>query len=237
MKYLISAWELLVSFLLLKIFLIWFLIISLIWPYEVYIKWVRSFIKYFFRLLLIEVRLIGTDNIKDDSTYVFMANHVSMFDIPLLLGFIPKNFWGIQASSHFKWPIYGWVLKKYGNIPIDRSNPRASYRSMMEAVEFIKQGKNIMVLPEGTRSRKPVMGEFKKLPFVMVKEAGVGIIPIAFVGLWEVNNKTSWLIKPGVVKIIFGEEIDKQLIKKLSVEELRDLTKQRIQELIDANKL
>lgn len=232
MKYIISAWEWIVSVFLFIIFLIWFLIVASIWPYKSYIVWVRSYMKMFFKLLFIRIEVIYEEPISDESNHIYMANHVSMFDIPLLLGFIPEDFWGIQAASHFKVPLYGWVLKKYGNLPIDRSNPRASYKTLMEAVEQIKEGKNIMVLPEGTRSKKPVMGTFKKLPFVMAKKAEVPIIPMAFVGLWEINNKTSWMIRPRKMKVVFGRAIDKETVKTLNQEDLRKLTREKIEKLL-----
>ena len=232
MKYIIAAYLWFVSFTLLIIFLIWFLIVTLIFPREKYMKWVKRFLRFYFKMLFIKVEVTGTENIDPNKTYVFMSNHVSMYDIPLLLGFIPVDFYGIQAASHFKVPIYGHVLRAYGNIPIDRSNARASYRTIQGAVEHLKGGQNIMILPEGTRSRKPVMGPFKKLPFVMAKRAEVNILPFAFSGLWRINNKTSKMIRPGTVRIHFGEAIPAELVKNTSEEELMKLTRERIQSYI-----
>lgn len=194
----------------------------------------RAYLKMLFAFLFIRVKVEGAEHIDRSKNYVFMPNHVSMFDIPLLLGFIPVDFWGIQAASHFKVPLYGWVLKKYGNLPIDRSNPRASLTTMMNAVEEIKTGKNILILPEGTRSHKPEMLPFKKLPFVMVKRAEVGIIPMAFVGLYDINHKGSNLVNPGKMRMVFGEPIDAETVNSLSEVELRELTRERIQALLDS---
>jgi 1-acyl-sn-glycerol-3-phosphate acyltransferase len=232
MKYLISVWEWIFGVSMLIIFLILFLIAASIFPYRIYIKWVRWYLSLFFKLLFIKVKVEGLENIDRSMNYVFMSNHISMFDIPLLLGFIPLDFWGIQTSSHFKVPLYGWVLKKYGNLPIDRSNARASLKTMMEAVEHIKNGKNIMVLPEGTRSMQKEMGEFKKLPFLMAKKSGTAILPIAFIGLWEVNNKTSFLVKPGTVRMVFGKPIEASIVNSMNEEQLRQHTRERIEELM-----
>lgn len=232
MKYIISVWEWIFAVSLFIIFLIWFLIVASLWPYKKYIIWVRAYLRTFFKLLFIKVEVIYEAPIDDKENHIFMANHVSMFDIPLVVGFIPKDFWGIQAASHFKVPLYGWVLKKYGNLPIDRSSPRASYKTMMDAVEQIKEGKNILILPEGTRAKTPVMGPFKKLPFVMVKKAEVSIIPMAFVGLWDINNKTSWMINPRKMKVVFGKPIDVDTVKSLPEEELRKLTRERLESLL-----
>ena len=211
------------------------MVTAAIWPHDKYIKWVRSFIHFFFSALSIKIEVVGEENIDYEGTQIFMPNHVSMFDIPLVLGYIPVKFWGIQAAGHFKIPLYGWVLKQYGNIPIDRSSIRASYRTMMNVVEEIKGGKNILILPEGTRTSTSEMGEFKKLPFNMAKKSGVAITPMAFVGLHAINNTQSNLIIPGKMKVVFGKQIDAETVVRLNENELRDLTRNRIQELIDNN--
>ena len=234
MKYIVSGYLWVVAVLVLIIFLVWFLIVNLFFSHGTYIKWVRSFLKFYFWVLFIKVKVTGTENIDPDKTYVFMSNHVSMFDIPLVLGYIPVNFWGIQASSHFKVPLFGQVLRSYGNIPIDRSSPRASYRTMKVAIEHLKSGKNILIFPEGTRSKKPKMGSFKKLPFVMTKEAGVNIMPFTMSGLWKINNKVSQMIRPGTVSIHFNEEIPADLVNSSSEEDMMKLTKERMQSSITA---
>ena len=195
-------------------------------------KWAKAYLRFYFKILFIKVEVTGTDNIDPNKTYVFMSNHVSMYDIPLILGFIPVDFYGIQAAHHFKVPIFGHVLRAYGNIPIDRSSARASYRTIQGAVEHLKGGKSIMILPEGTRSSKPTMGPFKKLPFVMVKRAEVNIMPFAFSGLWSINNTTSKMIRPGTVRVHFGEAITDEIVKNSTEEELMKLTRERIQSYV-----
>jgi 1-acyl-sn-glycerol-3-phosphate acyltransferase len=105
---------------------------------------------------------------------------------------------------------------------------------MMDVVEVLKKGTNILVLPEGTRTTTPQMAPFKKLPFLMAKKSEVNIMPMAFVGLWEINNKTSLLVRPGKMKVVFGKPIPSSTVKELSEVELRNLTRQKIQELLDA---
>lgn len=237
MKNIISVWEWIVTLVIVFIYMIWFLITALIFPHHRYMKWVQQNISLLFKMLFIRIEVVGAENIDYKGTQLFMTNHVSMFDIILVLGYIPVKFWGIQAASHFKVPLYGWILKQYGNIPIDRSSPRASYRTMMDAVEEIKSGKNILVLPEGTRTSTPEMGPFKKLPFNMAKKAGTAITPMAFVGLYEINNTQSWRINPGRMKVAYGKQIDRETVARLSENELRDLTRERIQELLDNHKI
>jgi len=235
MKTIVSIWEWIVAFTVMILYFLWFMVVAAIWPHHKYMKWVQKFISFFFKSLRIDIEVVGAENIDYKGTQIFMPNHVSMFDIPLVLGYIPVKFWGIQAASHFKVPLYGWVLKQYGNIPIDRSSIRASYRTMMDVVEQIKGGKNILILPEGTRTSSREMGDFKKLPFNMAKKSGVAITPMAFVGLYDINNTQSYHIVPGKMKVVFGKQIDAATVNKLNENELRDLTQSRIQDLIDNN--
>lgn len=197
--------------------------------YDPGLKWLS---RNFMRMLLIRVKVVGKENIDPTKTYIFMGNHVSMFDIPLLLGHIPVHFRGAEASGHFKTPLYGWALKRYGNIPMDRSNPKASFKGILRGIELLKEGKNITILPEGTRSTIPGMGVFKKFPFIMAQKAGVEIIPIGMSGLWKVNNKNSWHINPGKIIFTFGKPISAETVKSMSTEDLMEYTKSKIQELI-----
>lgn len=237
MKNIISVWQWIVTSVVVVIYMLWFFITALIFPQDTYMKWVQRNISIFFKMIFVKITVVGKENIDYNDSQVFMTNHVSMFDIPLVLGYIPVKFWGIQAASHFDVPLYGWILKQYGNIPLDRSSPRASYRTMMAVAEEIKGGKNILVLPEGTRTSTPEMGPFKKLPFNMAKKGGKAITPMAFVGLYQINNTQSWRINPGKMKIVFGKQIEASVVNELSENELRDLTRSRIQELLDNNKI
>ena len=99
-----------------------------------------------------------------------------------------------EAAEHFNAPIYGWALRRYGNIPINRKNARESFKSIMEGANLIKSGTSVVILPEGTRSLKPEMGNFKKFPFILAQKAEAPILPFGFSGLWKINNKTSFIL-------------------------------------------
>jgi 1-acyl-sn-glycerol-3-phosphate acyltransferase len=179
------------------------------------------------------VKVSGTENIDKNKTYIFMGNHVSMLDMPLILGYIPVYFRAFEASSHFKTPFYGSILKAYGNLPMERSNPKSSMKSILKGVEILKEGTSMVILPEGARTVTGEMDEFKKFPFLLAKKSGANIIPFGMSGLWTVNNKTSWHVSPGRVDLKFGEEITAEEIAKLDIDDLKDLTKEKVKELVD----
>ena len=216
----------------LKIFLITLIILTYIMKRDQYDPILQAMDRFLFKLLFIKVKTEGVEKVDKNQVYVVMGNHVSMFDIPLLFGFIPVRFNGIEAAEHFKAPIYGHALKRYGNIPINRKNARESFKTILQGADMVKKGTSIVILPEGTRSLKPQMGEFKKFPFILAKKAEAPILPFGFSGLWKINNKTSWLIKPGKVTMKFGEPIPARVVKEKSIEELMELTRKKIEELI-----
>ncbi|MFC2156346.1 lysophospholipid acyltransferase family protein [Acidobacteriota bacterium] len=185
-----------------------------------------------FYILFIRVRREGTEHIQQNCTYLFMANHVNIFDIPMLEGFTPTYVRAIEAQRQFKWPVYGWVIRRLGNIPIDRKNIHSSIKSMKRAEEFVHTGKSLFVLPEGHRTPDGKLQPFKRLPFHLAKQAGIPIIPVGLSGLYRVKQVGSYLIRPSSITIRFGEPIDIQTIESVSADELSDLVRERIKNLI-----
>lgn len=190
--------------------------------------WIKKRLRFLFKLLFIKVYSEGSEKIDPQKTYLFMSNHSSLFDIPLLEAYIPAYVRGVEALRQFKWPVYGWVIKRLGNIPIDRKNIHASIRSMKVTEQSIKGGLSIVILPEGHRTLDGNLGDFKRLPFHLAKEAGVPIIPIRISGLFELKRKGSWFIRPRPVSIKFGDPVETEEIEALSVDELRDKIRDKI---------
>ena len=195
--------------------------------------WIKKNLRFLFKILFIKIHSEGSENIEPEKTYLFMSNHTSLFDIPLLEAYIPTFVRGVEALRQFKWPVYGWVIKRLGNIPIDRKNIHASIRSIKTTEQSLKGGLSIVILPEGHRTLDGNLGDFKRLPFHLAKQAGVPIIPIGISGLFQLKQKGSWLIQPRPVWIKFGQPVDSESIQTLSTEELRDHIRTKIQNLIN----
>lgn len=194
--------------------------------------WIKKKLRFLFKILFITVYSEGSETIEPKKTYLFMSNHSSLFDIPLLEAYIPTFVRGVEALRQFKWPVYGWAIKRLGNIPIDRENIHASIRSMKTTERSLKGGMSIVILPEGHRTLDGNLGEFKKLPFHLAKKAGVSIIPVGISGLFHLKRKGSWLIRPRPVSIKFGEPMSAETIQSLTVDELRDEIRVKISRLI-----
>jgi len=200
-------------------------------PQKALDPWIKRMLKGLFKIILVRVRVEGYEKIDPEKNYLFMSNHVSLFDIPLLGAYIPTFVRGVEAKRQFKWPIYGWVIRRIGNIPIDRKNIHSSIRSMRKTEKLLRKGRSIVVLPEGHRTLDGKLRPFKKLPFFLAKQAFIPIVPIGLSGLFRLKSKGSWIIRPTTVKMKFGDIINLNTIQALSVTELRDYTREKIQDL------
>lgn len=200
---------------------------------ETFDPFLKKSFKLFFKIIFVKVRVEGEEYVVPNQTYLFMSNHVSLFDIPLLAAYIPTFVRAVEALRQFKWPVYGWTIRRLGNIPIDRKNIHASIRSIKKTERVLKKGKSMAILPEGHRTLDGRLGPFKKLPFHLAKQAKVPIIPIGLSGLFQLKSKDSWVIRPRPITIRFGRPVSSEEIEKLSKEDLNAYIFNRISALID----
>lgn len=183
------------------------------------------------RLMGIRLKVSGQEFIQPDRRYLVMGNHQSLFDLFVIPAAIPLCFVGVEAARHFSYPVFGYLIKKWGNIPIQRKNLKKARESLRIAAETIEAGMNIVILPEGGRTLTGEMKPFKKGPFHLAKAAGADILPYGVKGLYQYNKKGSYLLTPGEVVVTIGPPVSCEKIKKYSVEELRDLIFERIEKL------
>lgn len=189
-------------------------------------KNVFSTARFLFRILirLMGIRLVvtGTENIEKDQPYVIMGNHQSLFDVFVIPTGIPLVFTAVEASYHFSYPIWGYLVKKWGVIPIERENLKKAIESLELAKKALTSGMDIAILPEGHRTRTGELGPFKKGPFHMAKSTQADILPFGINGLYAYNKKGSFMLTPGVVTLNIGKPIRREEIEKMSVEQLRE---------------
>jgi 1-acyl-sn-glycerol-3-phosphate acyltransferase len=189
--------------------------------------------RFLFFLMGTTVEVEGQQYVIPGKTYLFMSNHVSLVDPPLLGGFIPGTVRGLEAQVHHSWPLYGWVMKRLGNVPIDRESIHKSVISFRNVQDLLEDGRSMIILPEGHRTLDGQTKPFKKLPFAMAKQTNNGIIPIGLSGLYHLKRKGSWIIRPSKIKISFGPEITRDQIASFSIPELRDHVQKEIAKLVE----
>ena len=156
----------------------------------------------------IKVSVDGLSNIDPQCSYIYMPNHQSNFDIPVLLGHLTVQFRWLAKMELFKIPIFGHAMHKAGYISIDRQNRESAFKSLRLAAEKIKNGVSVLIFPEGTRSRDGRIRPFKKGGFVTAIDAGVPIVPIIISGTRAIMTKGKFRINPGQIRMSIRQPID-----------------------------
>jgi 1-acyl-sn-glycerol-3-phosphate acyltransferase len=153
----------------------------------------------------IEIR--GRENARPGQNYIFMSNHVSNLDPPIVIPLIPGRTSVLVKKELFRIPLLGTAMKLARLVPVDRSNRDAAIASIREATEVLKSGLHMSVFPEGTRSSDGHMQAMKKGPFYLAEESGVPVIPVTIRGTFEMWPKHRFAIKPGPVILTFHPPI------------------------------
>lgn len=223
-----------VLWILASVYYLGFLLVALALSYLFSFKTIDPLLKAMMRgllhLLFIKVEIHGLEHVDPEKPYIYVANHSSMLDIPLVAGFVPGYLRGIEASRQHGWPLYGWVMGRLGNLPIERADVHASISTMKRAEAYLESGGSLIIFPEGHRTSTGQLQPFKKLPFHLAKRSGKPIVPLTIRGMFEINNKNSLMVRPGRVTMHFGEAIGVDEVARLTTVELRDLAEARIRE-------
>lgn len=156
----------------------------------------------------VKVEAAGKELLDPSAKYIFIANHLSYFDIPILMVAIPNNVRFIYKDSLTKIPILGWGMYLGKYIPIDRDNVRNAMKGLKKAVERIATGISVVIFPEGTRSMDGVPGEFRRGMFILADEAKVPLVPTTIIGSNDIMPRGKFKIDSGKVKVIFSKPVE-----------------------------
>lgn len=156
------------------------------------------------------VRLVirGRAGLAAGASYVLLANHQSVFDIPAILRAVPGRFRFVAKQSLFRIPFFGWSLSAAGFVSVDRADSRAARQSFAAAEHWLRDGESILIFPEGTRSTSGTLLPFKRGGFVLALRTGLPIVPVGIRGTRTVQPRGVLSIRPGTVEVRFGAPID-----------------------------
>ncbi len=161
----------------------------------------------------IRVRAEGLEKLDPHGSYVFVSNHASFMDIPAILSTLPQQFRFFAKKGLYKIPFLGWHLRWAGHIPVDRSNVRASLKSMSDGARFISERRiSVLLFPEGGRSALGLRGFKEGAAYIAIK-AAVPVVPMAIVGMRELLPMGSIHIRSGRVTVRIGDPIDTRGLK------------------------
>lgn len=162
------------------------------------------------RLTGSKIDVVGLKHIPSDRSVVFVANHQSNFDIPLMLGYIDKPKGFIAKAETKKLPIVGGWMSYMKCVFMDRKNPRAALKAIKSGIQIVKDGHSIVIFPEGTRSADGQLNEFKPGSFKLAMKSGAPIIPVTIKGSIDIMKKGSKWIKPAKVQLIISEPVSSE---------------------------
>lgn len=160
------------------------------------------------RLIGVEIREVGKENLRPGQNYIFMSNHASNLDPPIEIPSIRKRCSVLVKKELFRIPILGTGMKMAQLVPVDRSNREAAIESVREGVEVLRTGLNMLIYPEGTRTPDGKLLPFKKGPFHLAMESGVPVLPLTILGTYEAWPKHRFALRAGVVTVVYHPAID-----------------------------
>ncbi len=178
----------------------------------------------------VRVCIHGLDQLTPGSAYVFVSNHQSIYDIPVIFASLPYQLRIIAKESLGNFPFLGWHLRRTGHMLVDRRNPdRAGIQK--RASELVRHGLSLIVFPEGTRSADGCVGRFRGGSFLLAVAAGLPIVPISIGGSRHVMRKGRLAVRPGRVDLAVHAPIATPATPNPSAQEVRALA-ERVREIV-----
>jgi 1-acyl-sn-glycerol-3-phosphate acyltransferase len=154
----------------------------------------------------VTVRVEGLERLDASRSYVFAANHQSIYDIPIVFATLPFQLRIIAKESLGRIPFMGWHLQRTGHVLVDRSKPGAG--TVKKMARLVAKGHSLVVFPEGTRSPDGVVARFKGGSFVIALDAQLPIVPITIIGSRHVMRKGELTVHPGAVSLVVHDPIE-----------------------------
>ena len=169
----------------------------------------RVFFRNVVRFAGVRLRVERSPGFDPERTSFFVCNHVNLFDPFVIYSAIPQFVRGLELESHFDVPVYGWMMRRFGNVPVPVERTAVSVRAMKQRCrEALADGVSLIVFPEGTRTRSGRVGPFHSGVFRMAREFGTPIVPMSIVGAYEFKRVGSWLLRPSTIVVHLHDTIE-----------------------------
>jgi 1-acyl-sn-glycerol-3-phosphate acyltransferase len=191
----------------------------------------RAFFRNILRLAGVKFEVRRSPGFDPSITSIFICNHVNIFDPFVIYSAIPQFVRGFELESHFKIPIYGWLMRRFGNVPVPDNPSREGLATMTQrAKAALDSGVSLIAFPEASRTRDGHVQPFKKGIFNIAHKFGTPIAPMSIVGAYEFHRTGDWMLYPGKITVYLHDTIDTTKVARGEVEALR----QRVQDIVAA---
>jgi len=169
---------------------------------------VRKIVPWGLRAAGIRVEVTGREHVPAGVSCIFLSNHVSNLDPPVLFPVLPGQCSALLKKSLMRIPLLGTAMRMAKFVPVERGNVREAAKASVEAAaEALRSGLHIVIFAEGTRSKDGRLAAFKRGPFYLAMETGAPIVPVVISGTQTMMRKHSAAIRPGVAKVEFLEAV------------------------------
>jgi len=172
------------------------------------------------------LRVSGIENLQSDASFVIVANHLSLIDIPILYGWLPLNLKWVMKKEVRTIPLIGFGSAMLGHIFLDRSDHEAAVRELQRLESTLGPGTSILFFPEGTRSRSGRLQAFKLGAFHLARDLKLPILPVTIVGSDGILHPDSMDLFPGSAELIIHPAISSEEVVSSSPEALRDRSRE-----------
>lgn len=165
-----------------------------------------------------KIKVEGLENMDKNKSYIIIANHQSMWDIPLLYQ-LPNNFKWVSKEEVFRIPFFGWMLWMHDDIAIKRGGAAGAKKMMDKCDRMLKRGISVIIFPEGSRTKDGRVADFKKGSFLLAKKSKVEILPVVINGNFDafITNKK------GKKKIVTPHSFNVKVLRPVTVDQIKDL--------------
>jgi 1-acyl-sn-glycerol-3-phosphate acyltransferase len=191
----------------------------------------RSFCRRIVFLAGARVEVVRASAFDPQRTCFFMVNHVNLFDPFILYCAIPQYVRGWELESHFKIPAYGWLMKRFGNVPVpDVRRPSDLKRMWRLTQDAIDGGTSLIIFPEAKRTRNGHVDVFEEGGFRVAQQLGIPIVPVSLAGSIKHHRTGHWMLWPATITVYLHDVIETKGMTKKDVPALCN----RVHEIIAA---
>ena len=175
------------------------------------------------------IKVIRSAGFDASRTCFFFVNHVNLFDPFILYCAIPQFVRGWELESHFKIPAYGWLMKRFGNVPVpDVRRPSDLKRMWRLTQDAVNGGTSLIIFPEAKRTRDGHVDQFQDGGFRVAQQLGIPIAPVSLVGSFRHHRTGHWMLWPAKITVYLHDTIETKGLTKEDVPALRE----RVREII-----
>lgn len=183
--------------------------------------------RFFFRNILrfagVSFEVRRSPGFDPNRTAFFICNHINLFDAFVIYSAIPQFVRGLELETHFRIPAYGWMMKRFGNVPVpENPTPAHFLRLLRQVKKCMDSGISLIVFAEGSRTMNGRVGPFKKGAFLLAAQTGYPIVPMSITGSFQFNRKGSHMLYPSKIVVYLHDTLETRGLKKGEVDALQE---------------